>query len=372
MTINSRMRPLLGLAFFFAVVFLLGRYTAQHDETRSPYYLRFEVFGTFGEMILYHKKDEAQLAAEQILEQLQDLHDRFNKFDSDSELSRLNARAHEEPVQCSEPLWEILRHARRGYALSDGAFDVTVAPLMRVWGFRGKRGEWPTDSELETARAAVGLGSVRFNSSKRTVRFTHPLTGIDLGGIAKGYALDRIVEILDQHELNRGLINLGGNIRALQPPNSRQRAYGIGVKNPMKPDTVLGRVPLRNSCVSTSGGYEKFLMIDDQAVSHVIDPRTGQPVQKRVGVTVVTPRGVDSDMFSTAVLVGGEEVAHALASTISDTKILITETSGDDESRHIEVGWEWQSDTPPNWVQKTWQMLRSLWRKTAERFLDSG
>lgn len=361
MTLNSRMRPLLGLAVFFAVVFLLGRYTAQQDVTRSPYYLRFEVFGTFGEMILYHEKEDAKAAAKQILEQLQDLHNRFNTFDSDSELSRLNARAHDAPVQCSEPLWEILQHARRGHALSEGAFDVTVAPLMELWGFRSKRGEWPDESEIEAVRGAVGLDSVSFNPSERTVRFMHPRTRIDLGGIAKGYALDRAVEILDEHKLDKGLINLGGNIRALQPPRNKKSAYRIGVRDPLKPDAVLGRVALRDSCVSTSGGYEKFRVLDGKTVSHVVDPRTGRPVQTRVGATVVTPRGVDSDMFSTAALVGGGGVARALTSAVSDTRILITEADADREPRHIEIDWQWASDTPPNWIQKTWRTLRSLW-----------
>ncbi len=361
MTLNSRIKPLLGLAVFFVVVFLLGRYTAQHDVTRSPYYLRFEVFGTFGEMILYHEQDEAQTAARQILERLQDLHNRFNTFDSESELSRLNARAHDAPVRCSEPLWEILQHARRGHALSKGAFDVTVAPLMELWGFRGKRTEWPEESEIAAVRGAVGLDAVRFNPSERTVRFTHPQTRIDLGGIAKGYALDRVIEILEEHKLDRGLINLGGNIRALEPAGSNQSAFRIGVRNPLKPNAVLGRVALRDTCVSTSGGYEKFRVLDGKTISHVVDPRTGRPVQTRVGATVVTPRGVDSDMFSTAVLVGGEDVARALTSAVSDTRILITEADDDREPRHIEIAWEWASDTPPNWIQKTWRTLRSLW-----------
>lgn len=360
MTLNSRMRPLLGLAIFFVAVFLFGRYVAEQDDTRNPFYVRFEIFGTFGEMILYHDREQAETAAEEVLGTLQELHNRFNVFNPESELSRLNARAYQQPVPCSEPLWEVLQHARRGHRLTGGAFDVTVGPLMHLWGFHGRRGEWPTEAEIAQVRQAVGLGTLLFEAGGRTVRFTHPQTRIDLGGIAKGYALDCAAEILDRHKIRKGLINLGGNIRALAPPQGGRSAYRIGVRNPAAPDAVLGRIALANACVATSGGYENYRRFEDKTVSHVIDPRTAAPVTERVGVSVVTPRGVDSDMFSTAVLVGGAPVAHKLASTIPETRMLVTKVGEDGEHHHVKVGWQWAPDASETWLQKLWRSVKNL------------
>lgn len=352
--------PLAGLAVFLVAVFLIGRHNRQNDEAEHPFFQRFQVFGTFGEIVLYHKRPAAKKATEAALLELEDLHNRVNVYDPESELSRLNASAADAAFACSPALWDVLQAARRAYRTTDGAFDVTVGPLMHLWGFHAARGEWPSKDEIATARGLVGLEKVRFLDQERAVRFSVPGMRLDLGGIIKGYALDRVAEILRDHGLKAGMVNLGGNILALNTPGRGRLAYRIGIRNPQRPDEVLGQISLRKTCVATSGNYENYRRIGDRVVTHIVDPRTGHPVADRLAVTVVTPRGVDSDVFSTAAFVGGEELARRLASETANTRILICEADEDDSPRTIPVQWRWAPDQPQSWISRSKRFLQRV------------
>lgn len=273
-----------------------------------------------------------------------------NPFRADSELARLNQSAFREPFHCSEELWQILSEARRFHRLSEGAFDITIEPLMKLWGFRSKEKRLPSKEEIADVKKRVGLEKVIFDDSARTVRFTVDGMSLNLGGIAKGWALDRaaaaakktllvngkpsaeasLFERFDAWfrghsvRLNSGYIDAGGNVLVLPEPPPREKAYLAGVRNPLdRRGKPCAAVRLLNEAVSTSGNYERYVMIDGKHYTHIIDPATGLPVENMLSVSVVTPRGVDSDALSTAIFLRGKEFALRMKKVFPSLRVLI-------------------------------------------------
>jgi thiamine biosynthesis lipoprotein ApbE len=290
----------------------------------------FAIFNTYGRVTVYAAESTANHAFREILTATRALHDTINRFDPDSELSRLNRTAATEPFACSDRLWDILLQARRAYRVTHGAFDVSVGPLMALWGFHRKRETLPTEAEIRKTLERVGLDKVRFDDQARTVRFTRPGMSLDFGGIAKGYALDMVSAILRRRGITRGLVDLGGNICCLPAPPPGRTAYLVGIRNPFDTGTLIGRVRVLGRNIATSGDYERYVTIQGRTIAHIIDPRSGQPVATVHSVTVITPRGVDSDIFSTAVFVAGEELAASLTRDIPGTTV-IRILPGDDD-----------------------------------------
>lgn len=289
----------------------------------APIVRELAVFDSYARITLWTSPNRAEPALQECAQELAELHRVLNRFDPASELARLNAAAAREAVVCSPRLWDVLQEARRAYLETAGAFDVTVGPLMAVWGFHRKRDTLPAAADIQAALARVGLSRVQFDDAARTVRFAVDGMDLDCGGIAKGYALGRVMAILARHRIEPALVDLGGNVgcSALPPPGRPH--FVIGVRNPFATETLLGRLPITGRAVSTSGNYERRIIIQGNEIGHIIDPRTGRPVSALAGVTAVTPQGVDSDVFSTAVYVAGRDLAEALARRVPGTGFVL-------------------------------------------------
>ncbi len=202
-------------------------------------------------------------------------------------------------------------------AITDGAFDPTIAPLIQTWGFSG--GEAPTTlpaaDEIASALKQTGYGHMKFefpSPGAMLAGFDQPGMSVDLGGIAKGYAVDAAHSNLSKHESLSALINLGGNIRSIGSATA-ERPWRIGVRNPFDGNQLLGSLTLEDGMsVATSGNYERFITLDGKRYAHIIDPRSGYPVQGMAGVTVLSSNATEADAISTALFVVGVEGAPAL------------------------------------------------------------
>ena len=286
----------------------------------SESYVRdFEVFNTQCRLTLHEcVTAEGDIVFRELTTEMRKLHDTLNAYDPESELSKLNSRAANEPVKCSDILWEILLAARDGWRDSDGLFDVTVGPLLGLWGFHAKRSTWPTDDEITAAKAKVGFDKLTLDETAHTVRFGVSGMKIDFGGIAKGFALSKAIAVVKRHELKSYLIDLGGNIYCSEKAPKRRDAYTIGVRNPRAGGESVGIVSMSDCCIATSGDYERYRIIAGKKVGHLMDPRTGQPcggAEGLGGVTVVVRNPTLSDVYSTTAFVGGEAVAKRLTET---------------------------------------------------------
>lgn len=243
-----------------------------------------------------------------------------NYFDASSELARLNATAHEKPFECSNDLWEILTLSREWYEKTDGAFDITITPLMKVWGFYTKDKKLPSNAEILAAKKLCGLNKVKFDDEKKTVFFPVKGMSLNLGGIAKGWALDRAAAALKKRhpDLTEGFLNLGGNIVCFGGK------FKGGVRDPFDKNKVCATAPVDgDAAMATSGNMERFVTIDGKEYGHIIDPLTGHPVSDRISVTVITKTGVESDALSTAIFVKG----YSFAGKFPHVKTLVLQRS---------------------------------------------
>ncbi len=253
------------------------------------------------------KKYDFNPAFDSIRTELRNVDGICNFFRKESELAKLNASASDAPFPCSDGLWEILMFSKEYYEKTGGAFDISVSPLMALWGHYGKQKKLPSPAEIAEAKAKCGLDKVIFDPEKKTVRFTVKGMSLNLGGIAKGWTLDRIRKVLEEkHGIRKAILNIGGNVLAYGGD------FSAGVRNPFEKQNVCASVEIRNKAISTSGGYERFSVIDGKEYSHIIDPRTGYPASEYFSVTVVAESGTASDALSTACAIRGMNLAEQL------------------------------------------------------------
>ena len=227
----------------------------------------------------------------------------MSNYRKDSELSHVNELAGHQAVAASAPLLDVLEAAQRVSARSRGAFDVTVGPLISLWGFYTKIPHVPTPAELAAVRPLVDYRNIVIDRTQRTVRFTRDGVAIDLGGIAKGFAVELAANVLRRHGLS-GFIDAGGNQYLLGTPPDKA-AWTVGVKNPDARDRLLGVIETPETSVSTSGEYANFVMINGRAYGHILDPRTLQPSTAALSVTVLSRDGTLADAVSTAAFLLG-------------------------------------------------------------------
>jgi thiamine biosynthesis lipoprotein len=199
---------------------------------------------------------------------------------------------------------EVLEAARAVSELTDGAFDVTILPAARAWGFTEGAPHLP-----DVAPVIAGFSRVLLDPARATVTLTAPGVQVDLGGIGKGYALDRVRGILRAHGIRSAYLDLGGEVATIgRPPDAD--VWRIGIRHPRDPGAVLGTVELAEGAVSTSGDGEQFVIADGVRFGHIFDPRTGAPAQALASATVIAPSATLADALSTAAVVLGPVAAR--------------------------------------------------------------
>jgi thiamine biosynthesis lipoprotein len=263
--------------------------------------------------IVLHGPDAAALraAGEEALNEIDRLESQLSLYRPDSEVARLNARAARAPVHVTPSLFRLLEHARQLSIGTGGAFDITIAPLVRAWGFMGGSGRLPAPDEIAAARAQVGMELVELDPGSLTVRFARDGVMIDLGAIGKGYAVERAAALLRETGITSGLISGGtSTIHAIgHPPGQDHWRVAIEAppgKRPEAPAAPLASVNLRDEAFSVSAVWGRSFEAGDRSFGHVIDPRSGQPVSGTLLAAVALPSATETDALSTALLVLGE------------------------------------------------------------------
>lgn len=260
-----------------------------------------------------------------ILEQALDEVDRIDRlmshYKAESPLSRINRDAAVSPVTVEPELFDFIAEAMRYSRDSDGAFDITVGPLMKVWGFFRGEGKLASDHDIETVRPVIGWQHVIMDAERRTIRFDRPGVELDLGGIAKGYAVDRVVKILKAAKVNAALISAGGStIYGLGAPPNRN-AWTVAIQDPVDSDKVAREVELKDRALSVAGSSEKSFEVDGVRYSHIMDPRIGRPVQGVLSVAVITTTGTEGDALDDAFFVLGPVRSKKYLKRLSDVEM---------------------------------------------------
>jgi thiamine biosynthesis lipoprotein len=282
------------------------------------------------EIVLHGENPVALRAAgEEALTEIERLEGQLSLFRSTSEIAHLNARAAREPVRVSPAVFALLEHARRLSVETDGAFDITIAPLMRCWGFMGGSGHPPIETELAEARKKVGMHLVELNPADFSVRFQREGVMLDLGAIGKGYAIEQGVEILREAGVTSALLHGGtstvyglgqtpeGTPWMVSIEESLQRSAGqTSAPSPDAPP-LPSRVALKDEALSVSAVWGKYFEHKGRLLGHVLDPRTGHPASNAVLAAVVLPSATETDALSTALLTLGL-AAHERISLLRD------------------------------------------------------
>ncbi len=234
----------------------------------------------------------------------------MSNYRADSELAGVNASAATSPVTVSAPLASVIAAAREVSDRSGGAFDITVGPLVRLWGFHDKKPHLPTPGELAAVRPLVDYRNLLVDEGGRTIRFARPGVEIDLGGIAKGFAVELAANVLRRHGL-AGFVDAGGNQYMLGLPPGKP-SWTVGVRDPDHADGLIGTIDSQAGSVSTSAGYATFLVANGKRYGHILDPRTLHPTDACLSVTTIAADGTLADAVSTAAFVLGPERGLAL------------------------------------------------------------
>jgi len=288
-----------------------------------------QAMGTEFQVVLAGE-DERHLeqAANLALEEVERLDRQLSLYRPESDLSAINARAAQGPVLVEPGFFRLLERAAEITAATEGAFDVTVGPLMRCWGFFRGQGALPPPAKIAEALGRVGMAHVELDPEERTVRFDRPGIEIDLGAIGKGYAVDRMVALLRESGAESALVHGGySTICALgRPPEGE--AWPLGIRHPFDAERTLVPVPLRDRALSTSGNYEKFFTFEGVVYSHVLDPRTGRPAPGMLSAGALNASATDSDALSTAFFVLGAEKTRAYCRTRPEVAAVLV-TAGD-------------------------------------------
>jgi thiamine biosynthesis lipoprotein len=234
----------------------------------------------------------------------------MSNYKADSPLSAINRDAATHPVAVDAELFDFLATSLRYTRESDGAFDITVGPLMKAWGFFQGDGHVPADADLSAARHLVGASHVILDAGEKTVRFDRPGVELDLGGIAKGYAVDRVVTRLRDRGVTAALVSAGGStIYGLGAP-ADHAAWNVQIQDPVDPQRSALTVQLKDRALSIAGTSEKFFEAGGVRYSHIMDPRTGRPVQGILSVAVLAPTGTAGDALDDAFFVMGVDRAR--------------------------------------------------------------
>jgi thiamine biosynthesis lipoprotein len=257
--------------------------------------------------IAVYGEDQATLetAVDQAFDEVRRLDAELSNYKPESEWSEVNRFAAERPVKVPGDLFDLLSACVEYSRESEGAFDITVGPLMRVWGFYKGTGHLPKKSEVDAARKIIGWQNIQLDRTAQTVSFAKKGIEMDPGGIGKGYAVDRMVDVLRRNGIKIGLVSASGSsIYAMGAPPHAD-GWHVEIKNPRDLSKTITEVVLKDESMSTSGSYEKFFKADGRIYSHIMDPRTGYPAPGMLAVSVLTPRTIDSEAWTKPMFVNG-------------------------------------------------------------------
>jgi thiamine biosynthesis lipoprotein len=296
--------------------------------------------GTVFTIYLYAGDDlEAQASLDAAFEEIERIEETLSNYRASSELSRINRLAAEQAVTTDPEVFHLLEMALAFGRQSDGAFDITVGPLMRAWGFFRGEGRYPTSDELSRARGIAGQDKVQLDAAMRTVLFACAGVELDLGAIGKGYVVDRVVQILREAGVQAALVDAGSStLYALDAPPGKN-GWTVRVSNPEDRAQTLSTVVLRNESLSTSGSYEKFFQLNGWKYCHVMDPREGTPVQGVLQTTLIASDSTTTDALSNAMFVLGPDAGMKMLATVPDARGLWVLT-GPAPQRLAQ--WQWQ------------------------------
>lgn len=304
--------------FIVSIVVILlvafGLIVKNKKDISSPIKETNYLMGTIMNLTIYDNQDED--LTKNAFDVIRDVEGKMSLNIEDSEINKINNKAFAAPFVMSDETAFVMRKGYEYSDLSDGHFDITIGPLVDIWGIGSENARVPSDSEIDNAIAKVNYKDIGLMD--KTIKLNKEGMILDLGGIAKGYAADKVVEYLMSQNVSRAIIDLGGNIFALGE-KEQGVDWSVGVQNPFDETRgeYLGIVKVSNKSVVTSGVYERYLEANGKKYHHILDPYTGFPVDNELmSVTIVSDKSIDGDALSTGAFALGLDKGYSLIESL--------------------------------------------------------
>jgi thiamine biosynthesis lipoprotein len=290
--------------------------------------------GTFARVVAVAQSQNAgKKCVQAAFAEIRRVDELMSDYKSDSEISRVNRDGAERAVQVSESTYEVLQRSVEFSKLTGGAFDITVGPLMDLFHTAEEKAVAPSEEQIADARLKVGFEKLKLDDQNKTVQFAVDGMRLDLGGIAKGYAVDKAIEAMQRGGAIGAMVDIGGDIRCFgAPPESREH-WLIGLQDPNAATDGIGggelalTLKVTNAAVATSGDYRQFVLIEGKRHSHIINRKTGTSAEGLSSVTIIADNATDADALATAVSVMGSKRGLVLIEKLPETEA-IAMTSG--------------------------------------------
>lgn len=288
--------------FFWICVFFFG---CNSEEVKLVKETRF-LMGTLFDITVSHPDvEEAKKAIEKVFEEIRRIELLTSKFNLKSEVSQINQHADDNALAVSSEVYELLRKSIYYSQLTEGAFDVTVGPILDLWDFENEKNVIPSSENLSRQLLLVDFRNVLLGINNH-VNLIKSGMKLDLGGVAKGYAVDRGIEILRKKNINNAILNGGGDLKCIgeKSPGS---PWKIGIRHPRNLASVIASIEGKDIAMATSGDYQNYFITNNVRYHHLLDPVTGQPAQGLRSVTIISKDTILADAMATAVFIMGAE-----------------------------------------------------------------
>ena len=306
--------------FFILFVYPLPAYSA------NLYKYHQVSMGTVIEIILLGDDEEAtQKAALHAFQEIKRIEQLMSPWIETSDVSLLSRSAGKEWIKVSQETFDVLQRSQKISELSEGSFDITIAPLTALWRKARERGAPPSFEEVKNILDLVNYKNLSIQSDRR-IFLKNKGMAIDPGGIAKGYAVDRAFETLKSLGYKNIIVNAGGDLRTGGFKNNQP--WSIGIQNPRSIEKVMATISISDSAIATSGDYEKFFFHQGKRYHHILNPKTGFPAEGCQSVTILSKEGMMADGLATAVFVLGTKKGYTLCQTLQDVECLIVDGEG--------------------------------------------
>jgi FAD:protein FMN transferase len=313
-----------SITTFFLLIALVVHFTANAQVLRKRTTLLMG--GRFDITIVAKDSLTAEKNSDVVIEEISRIENLISDWKSDSQISEVNRNAGVQPVKVDREVFELTQRALRFSEVTNGGFDISFAAMDRIWKFDGSMTEMPSEEAIKKSVEKVGYKNIVLDSANTTIFLKLKGMKIGFGALGEGYANDRCRQMMRDKGIEAGIINGSGDMSTWgKQPNGK--AWNIGITNPFRPEKLLAVVPLTQEAVTTSGSYEKFVVLDGKRYSHIINPATGYPVTGLCSVTVFGPYAETANGLSTSLMVLGSDAGlHLLQRYPEYSCIMITDT----------------------------------------------
>lgn len=323
------MKKFRALIFVFLIFFISGCGKKEYSKVEFLMDTVVEI------KVYYKKKAEAEKAINSSMEEMKRVEQKMSCFFSGSEVSRINKEAFlerkkgsllaERWIPISDELFSLLEESVLLSKLTKGSFDITIYPLWKIWKFEGENIEVPSKGKIERALELVTYKNMILQNGK--ISFAKKGMGIDLGGIAKGYAVDAAIKVLKDKNINSAIVNAGGDMYVLG--RKQGKPWRIGIRHPRREREILGTIEVEDRAIVTSGDYERFFFSGGKKYHHIINPKTGYPADECQSVTIVAKEATFADGLATGIFVLGPKEGMALIENLEGVEGVIVNKEGD-------------------------------------------